>query len=290
MRINIMPFQTFHTNTYGKITHDKKIADSIVKNFQKKVTGYPIPFQVSHSEAQGKLGEITGATVEEDGLWADIEINEKGEKILGSSQFDFVSPAYAEKYKDKKTGEDVGATLLEVSVTNKPGQPNMERIKFNDESAEEIIIKNYERSNKMDENKVIKMYEDKIAALTKLSDEVGVQNKTFEDQVKTLTDEAKTKDDAIKTLTDKVGAIEKAKFVGEIEAWAIAWGTKGKAPAIVNQFKDKVLSGEIKKEFADTVLKEIPSITKEGTEEPLDVKLTDNYDKIAETLAEMQGA
>jgi len=283
-----MPFQTFHSTAYGEINHDKVIADKIADNFMRKVTGYPIPLLVSHSEAQGKLGEITNIQSKEDGLYADVEINSKGQKILEGSQFDFVSPAYAEKYKDKTTGQDVGATLLEVSLTNKPGQPNMERLKF-EENAEGIKIKNYERSIKMEENKIIKMYEEQIdeqkAEVKKLTDEIETQKKTFEEQVKTLTDEGKKKDEEIKTLTDKVQVVEKEKFEAEVDAWAKEWGTKGKAPAIVNQFKDKVLTGEVTKEFADNILKEVPAITKEGTEQP--VNMTENYDKLAKTLAEM---
>jgi phage I-like protein len=288
MKINIMPFQRFHTGAYGEVNHDKAIADKIAENFMRKVTGYPIPLLVSHSETQGKLGEITSVTSEEDGLYADVNINDKGKKILDSSQFDFVSPAYAEQYKDKMTGADVGATLLEVSLTNKPGQPNMERLRF-EEAAKQIKIKNYERSNKMEENKVIKMYEEQIdeqkAEVKKLTDEMATQKKTFEEQVKTLTDEVKEKDATIKELTDKVQAVEKAKFESEIESWAKDWGSKGKAPAIVNQFKDKVLAGEVTKAFADDILKEVPAITKEGTEQP--VNMTENYDKIAKTMAEM---
>jgi len=288
MKINIMPFQKFHTGAYGEINHDKTIADKIANNFMKKVTGYPIPLLVSHSEVQGKLGEITSVTSGDDGLYAEVAINDKGKKILDSSQFDFVSPAYAEQYKDKMTGADVGATLLEVSLTNKPGQPNMERLKF-EENAKQIIIKNYERSNDMEENKVIKMYEEQIdeqkAEVKKLTDEMATQKKTFEEQVKTLTDEGKKKDEQIKTLTDKVQAVEREKFETEIDAWAKDWGNKGKAPAIVNQFKDKVLAGEVTKAFADDILKEVPAITKEGTEQP--VNLTENYDKIAKQLADM---
>ena len=289
MNIRIMPFQKFHSNAYGEVSHDKKIADSIANNFMKRVTGYPIPLLISHSEAQGKLGEITNIQSKEDGLYADVEINSKGQKILEGSQFDFVSPAYAEKYKDKTTGQDVGATLLEVSLTNKPGQPNMERLKF-DEAATDIKIKNYEsEGNRMEENKVIKMYEEQIdeqkAEVKKLTDDLETQKKTFEEQVKTLTDETKKKDEQIKELTDKVEAVEKEKFAAEVESWAKDWGSKGKAPAIVNKFKEQVLSGEIKKEFADDVLKEVPSITPEGTEQA--VNMTENYDKIAKTLAEM---
>ena len=140
MNIRIMPFQKFHSNAYGEVSHDKKIADSIVNNFMKRVTGYPIPLLISHSEAQGKLGEITNIQSKEDGLYADVEINSKGQKILEGSQFDFVSPAYAEKYKDKTTGQDVGATLLEVSLTNKPGQPNMERLKFEENAKFPFLI------------------------------------------------------------------------------------------------------------------------------------------------------
>jgi len=288
MKINIMPFQKFHTGAYGEVNHDKTIADKIANNFMKKVTGYPIPLLVSHSETQGKLGEITSVTSEDDGLYADVNINDKGKKILDSSQFDFVSPAYAEKYKDKMTGADVGATLLEVSLTNKPGQPNMERLRFED-AATDIKIINFERRKTMDENKAIKMYEEQIdekkAEVKKLTDEMATQKKSFEEQVKTLTDEVKEKDATIKELTDKVQAVEKAKFESEIESWAKDWGSKGKAPAIVNQFKDRVLSGEIKKEFADDILKEVPAITKAGTEQP--VNLSENYDKIAKQMAEM---
>jgi len=287
MKINIMPFQKFHTGAYGEVNHDKTIADKIANNFMKKVTGYPIPLLVSHLETQGKLGEITSVTSEDDGLYADVNINDKGKKILDSSQFDFVSPAYAEKYKDKMTGADVGATLLEVSLTNKPGQPNMEKLRFEDE-AESIQIYNLKRGESKMEKEVLKMYKEQSAAkqeeIKKLTDEL----ETNKEKIKKLTDTVDEKEQEIKKLSEQVEKANEEKRQQEIDTWAKEWSDKGKAPAVVKKFKEQLLNKEVKKEFADSVLEDIPSINDGGKEVPNEKQYTETYDEIAKKMTEVR--
>jgi len=287
MWINIMPFQEFHTNAYGKTKHDKTLAEKIVQNFEKNITGYPVPLLVSHSEQSGKLGEFKSLQTKDDGLYADVELNDKGKKILNGSQFDFVSPAYAERYKDKTTGADAGATLLEVSLTNKPGQPNMEKLRFEDE-AESIQIYNLKRGESKMEKEVLKMYKEQSAAkqeeIKKLTDEL----ETNKEKIKKLTDTVDEKEQEIKKLSEQVEKANEEKRQQEIDTWAKEWSDKGKAPAVVKKFKEQLLNKEVKKEFADSVLEDIPSINDGGKEVPNEKQYTETYDEIAKKMTEVR--
>ena len=289
-KINIMPFQRFHTNNYGEINHDEAIAEQLVSNFKKDVTGYPIPLLISHSEAQGKLADITELEKQQDGLYATIETNAKGEKILDKTHFDFVSPAYAGKYKNKKTGEEVGHTLLEVSLTNRPGQPNMAKLSFSDESADEIKIQTHRRTNNMDEA-TKKLFTDQINAkdekIIALTDEIKTIQSTHAEEIKKLTDDVATKDSTIKELTDKITEVEKAKFDSEVEAWAKNWtDAKGRKPAMVDKFKEQVKAGTVTMEFADGILEETENITETSGKvvKFKDEKIDEVADVIAKTL------
>ena len=114
-----------HPVTGQKIRIDKEFADKLVRNFDD---GYcdivQVPLandQNQHVENPGaNLGEVLGLRVDETAgkVYAQVDARKHaedfGKTLLGASAFMHLN------YKDTKTNNRVGPTLLHVAVTNRP--------------------------------------------------------------------------------------------------------------------------------------------------------------------------
>jgi hypothetical protein len=122
-KAKILPFGKIYV--YGQkepIEFTKELAEEIVKNFNK---GYPHykPFVNIDHESSEKYGDVKELYIEEDGLWAVLELNEEGQKMLEEHKYEYVSPEIDFAYVDRETGEEVGVVLLGVALTNRPALP-----------------------------------------------------------------------------------------------------------------------------------------------------------------------
>lgn len=122
-KAKILPFSKIYV--YGQkepIEFTKELAEEIVKNFNK---GYPHykPFVNIDHESSEKYGDVKELYIEEDGLWAVLELNEEGQKMLEEHKYEYVSPEIDFAYVDRETGEEVGVVLLGVALTNRPALP-----------------------------------------------------------------------------------------------------------------------------------------------------------------------
>jgi phage I-like protein len=303
--ILILPFQTFYDSRFGRVEHSKRIAEQLIKNLERRLVPYPIPVLLSHKSDSGKYGEVKTLRMKSEGLAADIEFNEEGEKLIKSGRYDFLSPAYHENYVNKATGQGEGETLVEVSLTPIPAQPGMQRITLTDADGDkelvtwnvEIDIEADEKTNKgakrmppdTTEFSVIKRYEEELADLK-------TQNKQFEEkleaQAETLTkqfgEQMKEKDGQIKKLTDDLGAIKKEKHALHVKQWADGWLAKNKTPALIKTLSDKLLEDETQETFFDSILEAttgIPTNRLIGYSEAITPPEGLDIDKLARTLA-----
>lgn len=114
-----------HPVTGQKIKIDKAFADTLVKNFDEgfcDIVQVPLANdQNQHVENPGaNLGEVLGLRVDEAAgkVYAQVDARKQaddfGKTLLGASAFMHLN------YKDTKTGQRVGPTLLHVAVTNRP--------------------------------------------------------------------------------------------------------------------------------------------------------------------------
>jgi len=122
-KAKILPFGKIYV--YGQkepIEFTKELAEEIVKNFKK---GYPHykPFVNIDHESSEKYGDVKELYIEEDGLWAVLELNEEGQKMLEDHKYEYVSPEIDFAYVDRETGEEVGVVLLGIALTNRPALP-----------------------------------------------------------------------------------------------------------------------------------------------------------------------
>jgi len=263
IEVNAMPFTTFFDNRYGKVIHDRTLAEKIKTNLDKNATSYPIPVYKNHDKTLGKFGEVKGARIKNEGLFLLLELYDP-EKI---GKFDYVSPAYAENYIHKLTGEASGSTLLEVSLTNQPGQPGMEKMIFDDKQ-EAIIINTWLKEARNMDEKLIKKFEDEILdkneRIKNFEDrakENDLKLKAFSEQMKKQVEEIQAKTEALKTFEEELTKVKKEKFQKEVEIWKSDWiRNKKRPPAIVKGFADKLIENETLKTFFDEMLEKVAQI------------------------------
>lgn len=114
-----------HPVTGQKIKIDKAFTDTLVSNFEAgfcDIVQVPLANdQNQHVENPGaNLGEVLGLRVDEAAgkVYAQVDARKQaedfGKTLLGASAFMHLN------YKDTKTGQRVGPTLLHVAVTNRP--------------------------------------------------------------------------------------------------------------------------------------------------------------------------
>lgn len=117
--------ELIHPVTGMKIQIDKSFADVLKKNFDEGVCDIvQVPLandKNEHVENPGSnLGEVLGVRVDEakGKIYAQVDARKQaddfGKTLLGASAFMHLN------YKNTKTGQKVGPTLLHVAVTNRP--------------------------------------------------------------------------------------------------------------------------------------------------------------------------
>lgn len=100
---------------------DKAWAETVVANFESKVVGR-VAVPLSHTDLpEFNAGEVLSLEIKNDGLYAVLEIRDQptADKILNDTIWD-VSISFDWEYVDKKTGDEVGPTLLHVALVNNP--------------------------------------------------------------------------------------------------------------------------------------------------------------------------
>lgn len=118
-------------NPRGKMRLNKSWADRAVQNFKDKVAGR-IPVPVGHPKGAGELatanrGELMDMSVRDDGIWGLLEIRDgKTAQDIEDDRLWDVSISFDDHYVDKKTGKDVGPTILHVGLVDNPYLKGME--------------------------------------------------------------------------------------------------------------------------------------------------------------------
>lgn len=128
----LLKFGAFaHPNIAGeRLVVDRPLAESLVRNFKDGVCDIvQVPVvddkNVHVEDPFRNIGEVIDLTVEDDGVYATIDVRkqqaaeEVGKTLLG------VSAMMHLNYTDTRTGEKVGPTLLHAAVTNRPYITNL---------------------------------------------------------------------------------------------------------------------------------------------------------------------
>lgn len=132
MFVQVLPIGKFYHNVYGEVNITQQMLEQMVANFKKGIPHYDLPVNIEHLDHLGAVGNIKDLILKDDGLYAELELTEEGQKLIEEKKFNYTSAEFVENYTDKKTGEQVGYTLVGLALTNKPANPYVKKIHFKD--------------------------------------------------------------------------------------------------------------------------------------------------------------
>jgi len=143
--IFVMPFGKYkHPAGEFEITRD--IAMKIIENFEKDPRDLVVDYehQTLATENNGMpapaMGWIKELELREDGIWGRVEWTETGREFVSKKEYRYTSPVYVPNYRDAKTGENIGAKVTSVALTNTPFFPDQAPIVSKDNNKEEVVM------------------------------------------------------------------------------------------------------------------------------------------------------
>jgi len=273
--INILPIGTIYDRRYGKVVVDKALIDKMVSNYKAGIPAYQLSVDLDH-EGGKAYGWIKELEARDDGLYAFVEFNQDGANLIKEGEYKYVSAEWDTNYLDKRTGKEVGPTLLGFALTNRPAHPEVEELKLMESVKEKVLtfaesLKNIFSKNEQTEVHKLPSIKQEQSEVPKLPEVKGMD----EEVKKQLVDLS----EANKALSEKIDVLLKERkeladrlFAERKQAWKQGWVNKGVAPAMMDKIEALVLNEEDFKKF-DTVLETTPKIdlSVKGTEIPHDL-------------------
>jgi len=106
---------------YGTIKITQENLESMVVNFNNKVTGVDLSVNEDHkkNEAFGWFKDVY-LSHDKQTLYAQIHWNSKGTIALSEKEYRYFSPEFSFNYKEELSGKEFGATLKGGALTNYP--------------------------------------------------------------------------------------------------------------------------------------------------------------------------
>lgn len=107
---------------YGTISLSAERIDRFVANHNARVYQQRIPIDAEHqTKLSGALGYLGDARVEPDGsVSASVEWTPRGEQLVKSGGFRYVSPEWYDDWSDPATGETFDDVLIGLAITTRP--------------------------------------------------------------------------------------------------------------------------------------------------------------------------
>jgi len=277
--INILPIGTIYDRRYGKVDVDKALINQMVSNYKAGIPAYQLSVDLDH-EGGKAYGWIKELEARDDGLYAFVEFNQDGANLIKEGEYKYVSAEWDTNYLDKRTGKEVGPTLLGFALTNRPAHPEVEELKLMESVKEKVLT--FAESLKSIFSKNEQVSSIKQEEVTKLPEVKGMD----EEVKKQLVDLS----EANKALSEKIDVLLKERkeladrlFAERKQVWKQGWVSKGVAPAMMDKIETLILNEEDFKKF-DTILENTPKIdlSVKGTEIPhnlSDIQRAENVGK-----------
>jgi len=124
---------TFTDPRYGSFEISKEMLLSMVKNFDDKVYGQEIFFDVAHKASDGAAAKVLSLRIEGNRLRAQVEWTPFGIKAVKDRGFVYLSAEFHEDFVDNEAGQSHGATLLGAGLTIRPVIKGLDTIQLAEE-------------------------------------------------------------------------------------------------------------------------------------------------------------
>ena len=249
--IYIMPFGKYK-HPAGEFEITQEIASKIIKNFENDARDIPVDYehQTINTENNGQpapaMGWIKEMELRDDGIWGRVEWTGDGKEFIAKREYRYTSPVYVPHYRDAKTGEDIGAKITSVALTNTPFFPDQVPIVNKETQNQEVIMEKLialaeklgiELTDEMRNDaemlsKAIEKAIDKLTAKEPQSENAKMSAKETSDKPDE-TDEGSEKDITTKDVATMVAELNK-KLIGAEQKIALRDATE-KVDTLIEQ-------------------------------------------------------
>jgi hypothetical protein len=113
---------------YGRMTIDKKMLQSMVRNFDNNTYGQRIFIDVAHRPDNGAAAEIRRLFVEGNRLRADVEFTDYGVDAVKNKGFVYLSADFHENWENPETGKEHGPVLFGAGLVTRPFVKRMDPV------------------------------------------------------------------------------------------------------------------------------------------------------------------
>lgn len=279
---------TFSDPRYGQFEISRHMLGQIVENFDKRVYGQDIFYDVSHKPENGAAGKILQLKLEGDRLRAQVEWTPYGIDAIKSKGYAYSSIEYNENFQDNESGQRHGAVMMGAGLVTRPVVKRLDPIQLSETSDGDVptLIHPELQSTLLQEiqvmhKKLSEMLSVALNAIVALSEPMRVQLLTaFETAVQPVTDDVKAK-----LLMDAFA--ESGKKLGEQIAAAGAAGTKDiKLSIEIPNLTGGLTADEVKKLMADEAARQAEESRKFSEKRAGNVKLLTDTINAATSLDE----
>lgn len=114
---------TYEGHPSGPFKFDRAVNQQLIRNFEAQANPIPLTYEhPNYSDGQPKpaAGWVHELVARGDGLWGLCEFTDRSAEMVRAGEYRFTSVVVLFDSTDRKTGEPIGAELLEVALTNRP--------------------------------------------------------------------------------------------------------------------------------------------------------------------------
>lgn len=211
---------TFNDPRYGKFEISGQMLAAMVENFDKRVYGQDVFFDVAHEPSKGAAGKVLKLKAEGVRLRALVDWTPYGIDAIKNKGYAYSSIEYHEKYQDNETGAQYGPVMMGAALVVRPCIKRLDPIQLSEASGGDVptlmhpelqttLLQEIQTMHKLLAEK-LKLA---LAAIIALSEPMRAQLlSAFETAVQPVTDEVQAKAlmesfaTAGKTLGEQVAA------------------------------------------------------------------------------------
>jgi hypothetical protein len=119
---------TFTDPRYGTFEITPAMLAQMVKNFDTRVLGQDVFFDVAHKPSDGAAAKVLKLAVEGNKLRALVEWTAFGMDAVRNRGFSYLSAEYHEDWRDNERGDPHGCVLIGAGLTTRPVIKNLEAV------------------------------------------------------------------------------------------------------------------------------------------------------------------
>ena len=252
---NLLPAGEFYDKRYGRVSITSEKIQQMAENFGKR-PAYEVPVKLGHDDGAKSPGKVIGVEAKPEGLEITMMVDAETAQAINAKQYRYMSAEFDEDYRDKKTGEKVGAVLLGAALVNQPAHPYVAPLVLADDIAPETKStttqeRNDEHMNELEDLRLqlsdMKVQKARAEAELKAEREKSQADLKAEQEKSSKESEEAAKKIAEleaqnKALFEERERMETARNEAEVKALCDKWTSQGIPPIVVEKVKPVLLA------------------------------------------------